>query len=54
MKGVVIGGSSSLKPPQITEEMKGKGKGVTIEPTVEENKIALEKEMGKKDIFKAS
>ncbi|CAI9290318.1 unnamed protein product [Lactuca saligna] len=45
VKGVVIGESSSSKPPQSTKKEKGKGKGISVEPTIEEKKAALEKEM---------
>lgn len=52
-KGIVVGSNvegSSSKQPQSTEEMKGKGKGITIEPTAEEKKMALEVEMEKMQI----
>lgn len=47
-KGIVnkssTGGSSSKLPPS-TEELKKIGKGILIEPTTKEKKLALEKEM---------
>lgn len=47
-KGVVIdsgvGGSSSSKPPPSTEELKNKGKCISVEPTKEEKKAAVEEE----------
>ncbi|CAI9286127.1 unnamed protein product [Lactuca saligna] len=50
-KGIVIGtaggGLSSSKPPPSTEEIQNKGKGIFTEPTVEEKKVAIEKEMEK-------
>ncbi|CAI9271777.1 unnamed protein product [Lactuca saligna] len=45
LKGIVIGsstGGSSSKPLPSTEELKGKGKGVLIEPTSEEKNLSLE------------
>lgn len=50
-KGIVIvsagGGSSSSKPPPTTKEMQNKGTGIFIEPSVEEMKFVIEKEMDK-------
>ncbi|CAI9263336.1 unnamed protein product [Lactuca saligna] len=48
-----MGGSGSskvdddAKPPPSTEEMKNKGKGVSLEPTVEEKNNVVEKEIEK-------
>lgn len=50
-KGIVIGSgvvrSSLSKPPTSTKEMKNKGKGIYIEPTAEEKKVVVEKELEK-------
>nr|KAJ0187231.1 hypothetical protein LSAT_V11C900502090 [Lactuca sativa] len=49
-KGITIGSStnvSSLRPPSSKKDMEGKGKGINIEPSIEEKKIALEKETEK-------
>ncbi|CAI9300406.1 unnamed protein product [Lactuca saligna] len=49
-KGVVIISStcgSISKPPPSIEELKRKGKGILTEPTIEDEKLALEQEMEK-------
>lgn len=46
-KGIVIRRSSSSKPLQSNEAAKGKGKGISIEPTAKENKVSIEKEIEK-------
>lgn len=49
-KGIVIGSSAgglSSKPPLSKEELENKGKGIKIDPSEEDKKKALEKEMEK-------
>ncbi|CAI9272298.1 unnamed protein product [Lactuca saligna] len=47
-KGITIGssaGGSNSKPPPLKKEMEGKGKGINTDPTKEDKKIVLEKEI---------
>ena len=49
-KGFVIGGSNSSSittPPKITKADKSKGNGISVEPTLEEKKVAIKAEMEK-------